>query len=57
MKGTSNSTPKQEPAVDNLKEEKSKHRKCKNIFLVFVKERECEREERTVVEEIEGTEH
>lgn len=57
MKGTSNSTPKQEPAVDNLKEEKSKHRKCKNIFLVFVKERECEREERTVVEEIEGMEH
>lgn len=52
MKGMSNSTPKQEPAVDNLKEEKSEHRKCKTF--VFVKEKECENEERTVVEEVGG---
>lgn len=52
MKGMSHSTAKQEPAADNLGEEKAKHRKCKSLFHVFVKQRERENEGRAVVEEV-----
>lgn len=48
------SNAEQEPAVDNLGEETSKNRKYKNLSHVhiFMEQRDCESEERTIVEEI-----